>query len=59
MLKEQIYWLNRNSEKLYNKAQKLYENYIYNKINTTTKNRCCNFKLLEEKCIEYNAINNN
>lgn len=55
MLKEQIYWLNRNSEKLYHKAQKLYERYIHDKMDIATKKRCCDFKLLEEKCIEFNT----
>jgi len=47
LLKEQIYWLNRNSEKLYNK-------YITGKLDEKIGSRCCDFKLLEEKCIKYN-----
>lgn len=54
LLKEQIYWLNRNSEKLYGKSKKLYNNYMNNKLTSSLLNRCCNFKLLEEKCREYN-----
>lgn len=49
LLKEQIYWLNRNDEKLYDK-------YIDSTLNTNIAKRCCNFKLLEEKCNEFNNI---
>lgn len=53
LLNEQIYWLNRHSDSLYNKSKKLYDKYINNELNFNIKNRCCNFKLLEEKCLEY------
>ena len=54
LLKEQIYWLNRNNEKIYEKSKKLYEKYLSKTLNSSIAIRCCNFKLLEEKCIEYN-----
>lgn len=54
LMQKQIYWLNRNKEILFSKAHKLYIKYINNKLNLKIKERCCNFKLLEEKCIEYN-----
>ena len=54
LLKEQIYWLNRNDEKLYYRTEKLYNNYVNNLLSDNIKDRCCNFKLLEEKCMEYN-----
>ena len=54
LLKEQIYWLNRNSEKLYGRAEKLYNSYIDGKLDKKTSNRCCDFKILEEKCEIYN-----
>ena len=54
LLKEQIYWLNRNDEKLYNRSKKLYDKYISGTLNKNIAKRCCNFKLLEEKCKEYN-----
>ena len=54
LLKEQIYWLNRNDDKLYNKSKKLYNKYINGTLNSNIAKRCCNFKLLEEKCLEYN-----
>jgi protein AbiQ len=54
MLKEQLFWLNRNDEKLYVRSKKLYDKYINGTLNQNIAKRCCNFKLLEEKCIEYN-----
>lgn len=54
LLKEQIYWLIRNDDKLYKKSKKLYNDYINKRLNKKISSRCCNFKLLEEKCIEYN-----
>lgn len=54
LLQEQIYWLNRNSEKLYGRSKKLYDKYVNGTLDKYTKERCCNFKLLEEKCNEYN-----
>ena len=54
LLKEQIYWLNRNDEKLYGRSRKLYDKYVDGTLDSNTKKRCCNFKLLEEKCREYN-----
>ena len=54
LLKEQIYWLNRNSEKLYGRARKLYDDYVNGVLDKKIDNRCCNFKLLEEKCEVYN-----
>ena len=56
LLKEQIYWLNRNDEKLYKRSKKLYNSYINGKLDNKIKLRCCNFKLLEEKCKEFNHL---
>lgn len=56
LLKEQIYWLNRNDEKLYGRSKKLYDKYIDGTLNANIAKRCCNFKLLEEKCNEFNNI---
>lgn len=57
LLNEQLFWLNRNDEILYNKSKKLYNKYIYGTLNFNIANRCCNFPLLEEKCKEYNQHN--
>ena len=54
LLKEQIYWLNRNSEKLYGRSRKLYDDYVNGDLDKKIADRCCNFKLLEEKCDIYN-----
>ena len=54
LLKKQLNWLNHNQIKIREKALKLYNKYVYNKLNSYVKERCCNFKLLEEKCKEYN-----
>lgn len=54
MLKEQIYWLNRNKDKIYKMSKILYNSYKNNTLSEKIKNRCCNFILLEDKCEEYN-----
>lgn len=57
LLKKQIYWLNRNSVKLYSQSQSLYFEYLNGTLDASVYARCCNFKLLEEKCGEYNRHN--
>ncbi len=54
LLNEQLYWLNRNSIKLYEKSKKIYDKYLSGTLDSNIAKRCCNFKLLEEKCDEYN-----
>jgi hypothetical protein F3_08606 len=56
LLKEQIYWLNRNSNQLIGRSKKLYEKYNAGTLSLNVAKRCCNFKLLEEKCNEYNKV---
>lgn len=58
LLKEQIYWLNRNKEKLYGRSNKLYDSYVNGTLDKNIMVRCCNFKMLEEKCFEYNKDSN-
>lgn len=53
LLKEQLSWLNANYSLVKNKSFKLYNSFINNNLPESVKNRCCNFKLLEKKCIEY------
>ena len=53
LLQEQIYWLNRNSKKILGRAKKLYDRYLSGKLDEKIAKRCCDFKLLEEKCQEY------
>ena len=54
LLREQLDWLNANYRQVKSKSFKLYQLYINGKLPENIRNRCCNFKLLEEKCIEYN-----
>jgi len=54
LLKEQLLWLNENFKTLKNKSFKLYDLYNKGKLSKNIADRCCNFKLLEEKCAEYN-----
>ena len=57
LLREQLAWLNANYKQVKNKSFKLYELYNSGRLPDNIKDRCCNFKLLEEKCIEYNKNN--
>ncbi len=54
LLREQLDWLNANYKQLKNKSFKLYQLYNDGRLPESIKSRCCNFKLLEEKCAEYN-----
>ena len=56
LLKEQLKWLNKNYNQVKNKSLRLYELYNNEKLPQNIKQRCCNFKLLEEKCMEYNKF---
>lgn len=56
LLREQLDWLNTNYIQVRNKSQKLYQLYITGKLSENIKSRCCNFKLLEEKCMEYKTL---
>lgn len=53
LLREQLDWLNANYYQVKNKSFKLYQLYTNGKLSDNIKSRCCNFKLLEEKCMEY------
>lgn len=55
MLKKQLNFINKNKEKILKNVEKLYNYYLDDKLNFKIKSRCCNFKLLEEKCLEYQA----
>ena len=54
LLKTQLKWLNDNKKSVIGKAVRLYDMYKKNRLPNRIKNRCCNFILLEEKCIEFN-----
>lgn len=53
LLREQLAWLNANYNQVKNKSFKLYKLYNAEKLPQNIKDRCCDFKLLEEKCLEY------
>ena len=58
LLSEQYSYINisKNKEKIFEKSNKLYHIVTNNKINKMTKfykELSCNFKLLEEKSVEY------
>lgn len=54
LLKEQLDWLNANYHQVKNKSSRLYQLYNSGKLPQNIQSRCCNFKLLEIKCMEYN-----
>lgn len=54
LLREQLDWLNANYKQVKNKSLKLYQLYSNKKLPENIRARCCNFKLLEEKCAGYN-----
>ena len=53
LLREQLEWLNANYYQVKNKSFKLYNLYNNGKLPENIMKRCCNFKLLEEKCKQY------
>lgn len=53
LLKEQLQWLNEHYNQLRSKSFKLYQLYHNERLPKNIRERCCNFKLLEEKCLEY------
>ena len=59
LLIEQLNFLNANYKQIKNKSYNLYRLYTSGKLADNIKKRCCNFKLLEEKCREYNQEKNN
>ena len=54
LLKNQLRWLNNNIKVVKSKAIKLYNLHNSNRLPERISSRCCDFKLLEEKCKEYN-----
>lgn len=56
LLKEQLRWLNSNYNQVKIKSYKLYNLYNEGILKENIKNRCCNFKLLELKCLEYDEF---
>ena len=55
LLENQLSFLNAHYNQVINKSSKLYNLYINNRLPQNIRNRCCNFNLLEEKCMKYNV----
>lgn len=55
LLIEQLNWCQRNRELIEKKALKLY-NTVLKGSNIKLINRCCDFKLLEERCLDYERL---
>ena len=58
MLKSQMEWINQNELRIQNRARNLYYLILNKHTTEALLNRCCNFRLLEEKCNEYMKENN-
>lgn len=54
LLENQLNYLNKYYSSVIDKSSKLYNLYINNRLPKSIRHRCCNYPLLEEKCIEYN-----
>lgn len=53
LLENQISEINSKRELLYKKVYRFQREYRCGRLYTNILNRCCNFILLEEKCLEY------
>jgi protein AbiQ len=53
LLIDQLTWLNEHYYQVKSKSFKLYNMYVKGKLSKNINDRCCNFKLLEEKSKEY------
>ena len=56
LLINQITWCNSNREKILKYANKLYKLITQKKAPKELADRCCDFKLLEQKCLEYREL---
>lgn len=57
LLNNQVAWCNIHIDEIIETAEKLYELICYsNKATTILRNRCCDFRLLERKCVEYMKV---
>lgn len=58
LLRKQLRWLNGNQIKIITKCKRLYRLKIKNELPENVSDRCCDYKLLEEKCKEYSKVTN-
>ena len=54
LLQNQYKWLKAHSDIIRKRAQNLYIKYDNKKLNKNIYDRCCDFKLLEKACKQYN-----
>ena len=52
------FWLNGNQIEIITKCKRLYRLKIKNELPENVSDRCCDYKLLEEKCKEYSKVTN-
>ena len=53
LIEDQTTYINDNKSKLFSKIKKFKMQYDKNFLPINVRERCCDFKLLEEKCKEY------
>ena len=53
LLRNQLTWCNSNKNTILKYASKLYTQIVQNKARPELSSRCCNFKIMEQKCILY------
>ncbi len=56
LLEDQLTFINNNKQKLFYKINFFYSEYQRNFLNENIMKRCCNFNLLEKKCLEYQKL---
>lgn len=58
LLNDQVAWCNIHIKEIIKTAEKLYNSVCYlDNEDSILKKRCCDFKLLERKCIEFMKVN--
>lgn len=53
LLQQQQFYLLRRQNEIRKKAYRLYDKFMNDKLDKSTKSRCCDFKLLETKLVDY------
>ncbi len=53
LLRDQYYWLNAHLIQIQHKSENLYRMYASGRLDSRITERCCNYRLLEEKCKEW------
>ena len=56
LLKKQLNWCNANGNQIISKAIHLHKMITQRNVYPRLKERCCDFSLLEHKCLEYNRL---